>query len=204
MPVITKLFNLLRISHEEDATCVLLDLLVSETISATACVPGYDISQALDSEYWRGLTNEEVELMFRTAKPAKIDWFSAVTLVDEWAIDLLPPAQNIGHASETRMPDLAARRGRHPSIDWEVVWAGIVCIILRHGKCPHQEELAKEVAEWCDENFGESTAPGETVLKEKLSSLYRILEGEKAAKVFPNGSRPTRKRRKKILNQRLR
>jgi len=203
MVIITKLFNLLKTSHKEEATCVLLDLLVSETISATACVPGHDISQALDSEYWRGLTNEEVELMFRTAKPAKIDWFGAVTLVDDWAIDLLPPAQNIGPASETILPDVGAKRGRQPSIDWRVVWAGVVLIVNRRGTCPHQEELMREVAEWCDENFGEGAAPSESILKENLSSLFRVLGGESPSKVFPMGARPARKRKKTSSKQKL-
>ena len=105
MLIITKLFNLLKISHKEDATCVLLDLLISGTISAAACVPDYDMTEALGTEYWRGLTNEEVELVFRTGKPPKINWSGAVTLVDDWSIDLLPPVQNIGPS-----PDPVRRR----------------------------------------------------------------------------------------------
>ena len=194
MVIITKLFNLLKTSHKEEATCVLLDLLISSTISAAACVPDYDMTKALDAEYWRGLTNEEIELVFRTGKPPKINWFGAVTLVDDWSIDLLPPAQNIGPSSETIMPDVGAKRGRQPSIDWQVVWAGIILIVHRRGTCPHQEELMTEVAAWCDENFGEGTAPSESILKENLRCLYQIINGEDPAKVFPKGTRPTRKR----------
>ena len=167
MAIITKLFNLLKTSHKEEATCVLLDLLISGTMSAAACVPDYDMTEALGTEYWRGLTNEEVELVFRTGKPPKIDWFGAVTLVDDWAIDLLPPVQNIGSASEAILPDVGAKRGPQPSIDWQVVWAGVILISNRRGTFPHQEEVMREVAEWCDENFGEGTAPSESILKEK-------------------------------------
>ncbi len=60
MAIITKLFNLLKTSHKEEATCVLLDLLISGTISAAACVPDFDMTKALGTEYWRGLTNEEI------------------------------------------------------------------------------------------------------------------------------------------------
>jgi hypothetical protein len=52
----------------------------------------------------------------------------------------------------------------------------------------------REVAEWCDENFGEGAAPSESILKENLRCLYQIINGEDPAKVFPKGTRPTRKR----------
>lgn len=208
---ITKIYNLLAVSHPMDATSVLRKLLISGTILAIASDRHNDDHYVrLDEYYWKMLGVEATEHAFLNSRiDFEETWddgrkfvMSATVFVDDWAIDMLP-LPDAAQSEEPNYIGTGEKRGRKPTIDWQVVWAGVAVILTRQKELPHQEELAKEVAEWCDRNFGDCAAPGVSGLKEKLSSLYRILGGESPDKVFPMGVRPARKRKKTSLKQKL-
>jgi hypothetical protein len=202
--LITKLYNHLKLIHLEDAATVLCGLLTAGTIPATAFDPVNDDHEVrLDKSYWKSLTAEQSEQVFQDGSAAvkevmhsgKEINFRMHIFVPDWALDLLP----IGSAAAST--GASSKGGREPVIDWTVVWIGVVYLMSQPKRPTNQEELIRDISFWCDENFGDGVAPGETVLKEKFSGLFRIIDGEPAKSVFPNGSRLKRKRQKTPANK---
>jgi hypothetical protein len=202
--IITKLYNTLKTSHQDDAAGVLLGLLSSGQIPATASNQ-YDDDHVIDLDqiYWRSLKAEQAEQIFQDGNAVikekmrsgeEVD-FKVHIFVHDWALDLLP----IGSAAAST--GASSKRGREPVIDWTVVWIGVVYLMSQPKRPTNQNELIRDISLWCNENFGDGVAPGETVLKEKLSGLFRIIDGEPAKSVFPTGSRLKRKRRKVPANK---
>jgi len=202
--LITKLYNTIKTSRQDDAADVLLGLLSSGKILATASILYVDDHVInLDLIYWRSLKAEQAEQIFqdgtafikeKMASGKDVD-FQMHIFVPDWALDLLP----IGSAAAST--GASSKRGREPVIDWTVIWIGAVYLMSQPKRPTNQKELIHDISFWCDENFGDGVAPSETVLKEKFSGLFRIIEGEPAKSVFPNGSRLKRKRRKVPANK---
>jgi hypothetical protein len=211
--LITKLYNALRLPHGDGAAAALMDMLISSQIPATAsdmCNDDHDIS--LDNGYWQSLTTAEAENIFRTGcanipeilnSGEKIN-FSMHIFVPDWACDLLPLPENKKSADPTASPNevsdpgsVGGKRGRKPILDWQVIWPGIAFIIHQKKGCPaSQEQLMDDISQWCMDSFGENSAPGDTTIKDNLRSLYRMISGDSPATVFPNGTRPPRKRKR--------
>jgi hypothetical protein len=177
----------------------------------------HDHDIRLYDDYWQSLTATEAENVFRTGhanipevlNSGKKVNFSMHIFVPEWACGILPVSGNkasadpIAIANEVSDPgSVGGKRGPRPTLDWPVIWAGVTLIIHQKKGCPIQDDLVKDISEWCETYFGDGAAPSETVLKENLRCLYQLINGESPNKVFPKGTRPPRKRpaqkRKKI------
>lgn len=209
--LITKIYNALRSPHGDGAAAALMEMLISNQIPATASdMDNDDHEIRLDNGYWQSLTAAEAENVFRTGRTnipevlhsgRKVS-FPMHIFVPEWACDLLAvpgdkaSADPIAVAKEVSDPGgVGGKRGPKPILDWQVIWPGIAFIIHQQKGCPaSQEQLMDDISQWCMNSFGENAAPGDTTIKDNLRSLYRLINGESPAKVFPNGTRPTRKR----------
>jgi hypothetical protein len=210
--LITKIYNDLKSAHGDGAAAALMKLLISSQIPATASdMDNDDHDIRLYDDYWQSLTAAEAENVFRTGHaniPEVLDSgkkvnFSMHIFVPEWVCGLSALHENkasadrIAIANEVSDPGRVGRkRGPRPTLDWPVIWAGVASIIHRQKECPIQDDLVKEISEWCEAYFGDGAAPSETVLKENLRCLYQLINGENPAKVFPKGTRPPRKRKK--------
>ena len=204
MIIITKLYNTLKATHPEDAVDMLLGLLRSEKIMATAFDQQND-DHVIDLEpaYWRTLSREQAEQVFQDGMApigdrmhsGEIVHFQMHIFVPDFAEHLLPiggVAAPIGTGS---------KRGRKEVIDWTVVWTGVAFIMSQPERPKNQDALISAISSWCEVHFGETAAPSVTVLKEQLFGLFRIIGGEPPKSVFPDGSRPRRKRSKSPANK---
>ena len=209
--IITKIYNALRSTHGDGAAAALRELLISNKIPAIAFdMENDDHESRLDKFYWESLTAAEAENVFQTGStniPEVMNSgqtinFLMYVFVPEWACDLLAASRNnssadpIAITKEVSDPgSVGGRRGPKPILDWQVMWTGIALIIHQQKGCPaSQEQLMAYISQWCMDNFGENAAPGDTAIKDNLRSLYQLINGESPAKVFPKGTRPTRKR----------
>lgn len=195
--LITQLYNTLKTKHPDDAAEVLLELLISGKVPASASDPQNDDNVVLlNKHHWQSLTPERVTQIFREGNaPIKQEMrygpveFQMHIFVPEWSLSLLPPA-------ETPAPmNLGGKRGATPAIEWPVVWIGIVHIMSQPNRPKTQAELIEKISLWCQNNFSQE-APGLSTLKENLFGLFQIMAGESPKIVFPKGSRPKRKSRK--------
>jgi hypothetical protein len=63
--------------------------------------------------------------------------------------------------------------------DWEAMWIEVVRI-SQHDVFPKtRAELMNKLLQWFEDQ--NKTAPGETVIKEKISRLFRVLEKDNGA-----------------------
>jgi hypothetical protein len=196
--LITKLYNNLKESCPENATTILHGMLLNDEITATASDPQNDDNVIdLDSIYWKSMTAEQAEKIFMKGigifkVPMASDTvdFRMNVFVPSWTLDILPVKKQTPQAATT------SNRGPKPTYDWSVVWTGAAYLMSQQKKPKHLEDLIQDVAAWCDEHFGEGAAPGETVLKDNFSGLFRLIAGESPKTIFPNGVKPKRKRKK--------
>jgi hypothetical protein len=196
--LITKVYNALKASHPEDATALLLGLLVDGKIAAVAVDPINDDHEIrLHSMYWKSRTAEQVEEIFSKGNGIFPERMRSGTLdflmnifIPGWTLDLLP--------AEASTPQTATggKRGPRPAIDWSVVWTGATFLISQSEKPENLEDLVRETSSWCDEHFGDGASPGDTALKEAFSGLFKLIAGAAPAKVFPKGARPKRNRKR--------
>jgi len=215
--LVTKIYNALRSPHGDGAAAALMEMLVSNQIPATASdMDNDDHEIRLDSSYWQSLTTAEAENIFRTGytnlpevlnSGQKVN-FRMHIFVPEWACDLLAAPGNEASADTISVAkgvsdpgSVGGKRGPRATIDWQVIWAGIALIIHQKRGCPIQDDLVQEISAWCEEHYGDNAAPGETVLKENLRCLYQLINGGSPAKVFPKGTRPTRRRSAKKIKK---
>ena len=209
--LITKIYNALRSTDGDGAADALKELLISNKIPAIASdMENDDHESRLDKFYWESLTAAEAENVFRTGSaniPEVLNSGQTVNFlmhvfVPEWACDLLAARGNKASedptaiAKEVSEPANAGRRrGPKPTLDWQVIWTGIALIIHQQKGCPpSQEQLMTDISQWCMDHFGDNAAPGDTAIKDNLRSLYQLINNESPAKVFPKGTRQTRKR----------
>ena len=209
--LITKIYNALRSTEGDGAAAALMEMLISNQIPATASdMDNDDHEIRLDNGYWQSLTAAEAENVFRTGRtniPEVLHSGQTVNFlmhvfVPEWACDLLAAPGNKASedltaiAKEVSEPANAGRRrGPKPILDWQVIWTGIALIIHQQKGCPpSQEQLMTDISQWCFVHFGDNAAPGATAIKDNLRSLYQLIKNECPAKVFPKGTRQTRKR----------
>jgi hypothetical protein len=214
--LVTKIYNALRSPHGDAAAAALMEMLVSNQITATASdMHNDDHEIRLDNGYWQSLTAAEAENIFRTGcanipevlnSGQKVNFLMHIFL-PEWAHDLVPVPGNKASAGPIAIANEASETGRKRGpkqiLDWPVIWTGIALIIHRQKGCPDsQQKLMNDISQWCIDHFGDEAAPGNTALKDNLRNLYQLIHGESPAKVFPKGTRLPRKRttqkRKKI------
>lgn len=196
--IITKLYNKLKASHPDDAAEVLLELLISGNVPALAFDPQNDDNIVrLDQHHWQSLGAQRAEQIFQAGKaPVKQDMrygpadFQMHILVPAWSLDLLPEAE-LTHSTPT-----GNKRGPRPAIDWSVVWTGAAYLMSQSKKPQNLEELVRETSSWCGEHFGDEAAPGDTVLKEAFSGLFKLISGAEPNTVFPKGTKPKRNRKR--------
>ena len=169
--LITQLYNTLKTSHPDDATEVLLEMLTSGKVPASASDPQNDDNVVLlDKHHWQSLSPELAMQIFREGNaPIKQDMrhgpveFQMLIFVPEWSLGILP-------VEEPSTPtNVGGKRGRRAAIDWAIVWKGVVYLMSQQDRPTNQEELIRDISLWCDEHFGEGAAPSETALKENFS-----------------------------------
>ncbi len=195
--IITKLYNKLKASHSDDAAGVLFELLITGKITASAFDPhNEDHVVRLEQNHWQTFGEKRAEQIFRegsvTAKigmPYDEAAYQMHVFVPDWSFDLLPP-------EETPPINRGGKRGRRETIEWQVVSAGVAYLMSQEKKPKNLEDLIQDVSAWCDKHFGEGAAPGETVLKDNFSGLFRLIAGENPKTIFPNGVKPKRERKK--------
>lgn len=65
--------------------------------------------------------------------------------------------------------------GRPASYDWDAFYVELIWYIHEQGLPATQAELRNYIADWCQTRWGAGRVPSETVLKQKISPVFRRL-----------------------------
>ena len=97
--------------------------------------------------------------------------FLTVSVPTKELFEIFPaPADEKSQEADTSS---LSRRGPKPKYDWNAFYAEIAVRADLDGLPETAAELLRDMAEWCMNEWGENGVPGETMLKEKISPIYR-------------------------------
>ncbi len=97
--------------------------------------------------------------------------FRTVSVSTKELFEIFPaPAEEKRQEADTSN---LSRPGPKPKYDWNAFYAEIAVRADLDGLPETAADLSRKMAEWCMNEWGENGVPGETMLKEKISPIYK-------------------------------